>query len=551
MSSPLTVLRALGNHSFAEIGVPSAVAVSEEQGLVGVGGNLGYPQWSGCGIDVNRWWPYPVGIYGTDDLRCRWLVESSWPVHCLAFHPTLPVVAIGTGSYDGGCLFEGELLLLDLRSGRSTSVIRGAREVLHVAWQTQHALRVVVAPPDDSDSEAGEAHTHGFEAVIERSDWSDVAQGSVQQEELSGRWIEFEELTKDEATRQGVESLAVLAREPRWEPRRQVWDVHGLRDGRVLACLDGVMAETWLPDGRLEWRVQDREGGRQLVVRAGELDAWVNVERRRVRWEGGEAVVEPPLVARVSLADGKVLGSLAAGFSAALTARDDGWLVLRSTGGDRRASEPAALVSPAGVTPEARVSLGGFDRFNHPFPIRHSRQLLVLQGEKQEPGRNKWVVAVDPAGPDTEPVVRRLFSLDWDTEQARHLFGGPGIEVGTGEGRDLVHAGSVHSGAGLLPGNAFVVRRSLEDGAARWVFTADFPATALDGNEDTVYVAFTSGELVALRASDGTVRWRQRLDVGGWPVVPLSLTLVCPGRLLIGTVDGRILDCSVTGSADR
>ncbi|MFF9481672.1 hypothetical protein [Streptomyces sp. NPDC014733] len=148
-------------------------------------------------------------------------------------------------------------------------------------------------------------------------------------------------------------------------------------------------------------------------------------------------------------------------------------------------------------------------------------------------------------------MVRRLFSLDWETKHARHLFGGPGIEVGTEEGRDLVHAGTVHDGAGLLPGNAFVVRRSLADGAAHWIFTADFPVTALDGDEETIYVAFNSGELVALRTSDGTVLWRQRLDVGGQPVVPLSLMLICPGRLLIGTVDGRILDCSVAGSADR
>lgn len=544
MSGSLTILRTLGTQSFAEIGVPSAVALSEERGIVVVGGDLGYLQWSGCGTATARWRPYRLGVYGTDDLRCRWITESRWPVHSLAFHPTLPVVAIGTGSYDGGFFFEGELLLLDLRSGQVTSVLQGAREVLHVSWQSQVALRTVVAPPDDYDFD--EAHTHGFDVVIERSDWSDVAQESVQQEELNGQWIEFER-HKEEAVGQAIESLAVLAGEPWWEPRRQVWDVRGLHDGRVLACLDGVLAEAWLPDGRLEWCVPDEEGGRQLVVRAGGLDAWVNVERR-TRWVGRERVTEPPLMARVSLTDGKVLDSLPVGFSTVLTTRDDGWLVLRSTGWDRSGSEPDVLVSPAGETGEVRVPLGNFDLFNHSFPIRHSRQLLVLQGDKREPWREKWVVAVDPDG---EPVGRRLFPLEWDSERARHLFGGPGIEVGTGEKRDLVHAGAVHDGAGLLPGNAFVVRRSLEDGAARWVFTADFPATALDGDEDTVYVAFNSGELVALRTSDGTVLWRQGLEVGGQPVAPLSLTLTGPGRLLIGTVDGRILDCSVVGSADR
>jgi hypothetical protein len=470
-------------------------------------------------------------------------------VHSFAFHPTLPVVAVGTGAYDGGYFFEGELMILDLVSGRSTPVIRGAREVLHVEWESERALRLVVAPPDDHDCD--EAHTHGFAVVVERSDWSNVARGSVQQEELSGQWVEFERPTMEEAASRGIESLAALAGEPWWEPRRQVWDVQGLRDGRVLACLDGVLAEAWLPDGRLEWCVPDDEGGRQLVVRAGKRDAWVNVERRRVRWVGRERVTEPPLVARVSLEDGKVLDSLRVDTSVALTTRDDGWLALRSSAWDRRRPEPAALILPAGEAPEVRVPLGGFDLFNHAFPIRRSKQLLFLQGKEHKPWRDKWVVAVDPAGPDGEPSVRRLFPLEWDAKRARHLFGGPGMEIGGADNRDLVHAGTVHDGAGLLPGNAFVVRRSLGDGAVRWVFTADFPATALDGDEDTVYVGLNSGELVALRTSDGDVRWQQRLEVGGQPVVPLSLALTRPGRLLIGTVDGRILDCSVADSAGR
>lgn len=549
MSGPLIIRRILGAQPFAEIGTPSTVAVDEKRGLVAVGGDLGYLQWSGCGTAKDRWLPYRVGIYDTGDLRCRWVLESQWPVHSFAFHPTLPVVAVGTGAYDGGYFFEGELLILDLKSERSTSVIHGAREVLHVGWESERALRVVVAPPDDYNLD--EAHTHGFAAVVERSDWSDVAPGSVGQEELSGQWVAFERPRMEAAAGRGVESLAALAGEPWWEPRRQVWDVQGLRDGRVLACSDGVLAEAWLPDGRLEWRVPDEEGGRQLAVRAAQRDVWVNVERRRVRWVGRERVTEPPLVARVSLEDGKVLDSLRVDTAVALTSRDDGWLALRSTAWDRRHPEPAALISPAGGAPEVRVPLGGFDLFNHAFPIRHSRQLLFLQGNEHKPWRDKWVVAVDPAGPDSAPVVRRLFPLDWDATRARHLFGGPGIEIGTAENRDLVHAGAVHDGAGLLPGNAFVVRRSLKDGTARWVFTADFPATALDGDDDMVYVAFNSGELVAMQSSDGAVRWRRRLEVGGRPVVPLSLTLTRPGRLLIGTVEGRILDCSVADSAGR
>ncbi|WP_162929232.1 hypothetical protein [Streptomyces sp. YIM 130001] len=455
-------------------------------------------------------------------------------------------MAVGTGSYDGGYAFEGELLIIDLGSGRSTSVIRGPREVLHVEWAGEQALQVVVAPPDDDGLD--EAHTHGFAVTLRQRDWSDVPRGSVPQEELTGRWVEFERRKESrEATDRIVESLAALAREPSWKPRRRVWDVHVLKDGRVLACLDEVLAELWSPDGRLEWRVPDDEGGRQLVVRAGELDAWVNVERWQVRQAGREWVTAPPLVARVSLTDGRVLDTLRLGASAVLATRDDGWLALRSRSTDRYQQAATALVRPAGEVPEARVPLGKFDLFNHSFPIRRSSFLLFLQGTGETPWRDKWVVAVDPAGTDGEPRVRPLFPHDWETGHA-HLFGGPGVEVGAGESQDLVHAGTVFEGAVLRPGTAFVVRRSLGDGAARWVFTADSPVTALDGDEDTVYVTLNSGELVALRGSDGTVRWRQRLELGGHPVVPLSLVLTGPGRLLIGTVDGRIIDCSVAHS---
>ncbi|MFE4176854.1 hypothetical protein ACFRR7_33240 [Streptomyces sp. NPDC056909] len=41
----------------------------------------------------------------------------------MAFHPGPPLLAVGTGSYDGGYSFEGELLLLDLEAGTAASLI--------------------------------------------------------------------------------------------------------------------------------------------------------------------------------------------------------------------------------------------------------------------------------------------------------------------------------------------------------------------------------------------------------------------------------------------
>ncbi|WP_037365978.1 hypothetical protein [Amycolatopsis orientalis] len=53
-------------------------------------------------------------------------------------------------------------------------------------------------------------------------------------------------------------------------------------------------------------------------------------------------------------------------------------------------------------------------------------------------------------------------------------------------------------------------------------------------------MAFNSGEIVAL---DGRELGRQHLQVNGHAVVPLSLSARAPDRLVVGTLDGRVLVC--------
>ncbi|MER7780007.1 PQQ-binding-like beta-propeller repeat protein [Streptomyces sp. NPDC096191] len=136
---------------------------------------------------------------------------------------------------------------------------------------------------------------------------------------------------------------------------------------------------------------------------------------------------------------------------------------------------------------------------------------------------------------DADGTLRRLFPHSWVPEE--HHFGGPGVEIGP----SLVYAGTVHHGQGLQPGGAYVVRRSL-NGSVQWQYRTDHPATALDTDGDSVYVAYNSGVLTALDADDGSVRWHTELKVDGAPTTALSLAVAPQGHLLIGTVDGRILD---------
>ncbi|OIJ63607.1 PQQ-binding-like beta-propeller repeat protein [Streptomyces mangrovisoli] len=521
------VRRVLGDGPFAETGLPSLAVIDEGARRIAVAGDIGRLQWSGSGTADARWTGDRIGVYDRDTLRCEHLVRSRYPVHAAAFHPTLPLLAVGTGSYDGGYSFEGELLLVHLDSGTVVSALRHAREVLSVAWCGPGRLRLVLSPCDDWEND--DAHQQGHTVVLTRADWTAVGPRTVGPDELAapvGPAARPDH--RAEARRLIAEAAAEVGRQ--WSPRRRVWAVRSGADGRVLAALDGVLAESWLPSGEREWAVADEEGGRQLVPAPDGTSVWTNAERRMRRRDG---VWERPAprIARVALDTGQVLETLDLEEAGVLVAGGSR-VVLRPT--DHRRRRPRKQTMYGLDDRQEGPEVGGFDLFNHPFDVRRASRPYVLVGRRPDaPHKDKWVVAVGADG-----TTRRLFPHSWEPRE--HHFGGPAAEIG----QSLVYAGAVHDGAGLQPGGAYVVRRSL-DGAVRWQYRVDHAATALDVDEDTVYVADNSGARTALDADDGTVRWQTRLEIDGTPTTALSLAVAPRGTLLVGTVDGRILECSV------
>ncbi|MET8908519.1 hypothetical protein [Micromonospora sp. NPDC004551] len=538
--SEIRVDRVLGDGPFREIGEPRVTAVSPDGRLIVVGGALAHPQWHGRDVSARSrphpgW--YPLAVYRADDLTCRHHGTTRWRANAIAFHPTLPLVAIGTGSYDGGWAYEGELLLLDLTTGSVVSLLAYPREVRRIRWHDPHRLDLVLAIPCDEDEKRFGGRS--LACSISRDDWATVGDGML-------RPPYGEEPVPDPPSADLAAAAAHLDRLAgerglAWARRRTVWAVRGLADGRILAALEAVGLECW-SGGSVEqlWRLPAEGTGCQIMVAPDERAA-LALTQTPPRFQNRGWITDPSVLRRVDLAAGEVRATETAATPVVVTSRTDGWWALRDSRHDSRAARGKVLLrAPAGES-AAVLRLGRYDLFNQFLDIRYAPELLFLQGREDKPWRDKWVVAVDP--PDGR--VRRLFPLEWDASRGGHLYGGAGAYVEDSSGPALVHTGVVHDGAGLLPGNAFVVRRAYPGGAAQWAFTADHQATALDVDHDLVYVAFNSGELVVLDAHDGTVRLRQELRLGGHCVVPLSLTRLAPGRLAIGTLDGRILDCTV------
>ncbi len=526
------VQHVIGDGPFAGIGAPALAVVDERSRSVAVGGDLGFLQWSGGATADRTWTGRRIGVYERDGLRCRQLVRSRYPVNALAFHPALPLLAVGTGSYDGGYSYEGELLLLHLDTGHVVSALQYPREVLGVDWRSETALSLVLAPYDNWQNPR--AHEQGHAAVVERADWASVGPGTVQDEELAAPAEPTVRPDRSEAARRLLAGLASAAGR-QWSLRGRVWDVAGLEDGRVVAARDGVLAESWLPSGERQWEVEDEEGGRQLLPASDGTSVWANAERPLRMGEGGKTT--PPRVARIAVDTGQVRETLSPpGFSVLVAGAPR--MVLRPVNGRRK--RPMRLMMFDLDGPVDGPEVGGFDVFNHPLPMRRTARPYLLVGtDPDDPAEDKWVATLSADG-----TLRRLFPHSW--VPGEHHFGGPAAEIG----ESLVYAGTVHHGHGLQPGGAFVVRRSL-NGTVQWQHRGDHAATALDTDGDTVYVAHTSGSLTALDAHDGSVRWYTELEVDGEPTTALCLALAPQGHLLIGTVDGRILIREVLRSAQR
>lgn len=522
----ITIEGVFGHGPFAEVGDPTAVTRSA--GLVVVGGNLGWPQWNGRSVhsrsDRAVGW-FPIGVYRRDTLACVRVLTTRWEVNSIAIHPSELFVAIGTGNYDGGWNFEGELLVHDLTTGRTASLLTSLRSVERVAWRDDETLQIDLAPPTDEDISDWTAIEHEHIELVSPH-WASLDERSIDVDSLPsiGRPAQRTERTD---VREAVAQEAA-AHGSAWVLRRQVWALVAIDRG-VVAGLESSI-ERWEGEsgGSPTWQINLAGTCTQLFADSDGVVAAIWSE------PGAQFRDRPTQAWTIDLTSGRTHVLADPGFPSVLTRRSDGRLLLRNSSHGQGA-RPAVVLDDSGVS---TVDLGRYDLFNHYFDVRRSPELVVLVGDEPRPWEYKTVAEVRPSG--TGWQVTRLFPLAWG--EPRHLFGGPGVFLTDNLGAGLVHAGAVHDGSGLLQGNAFVVRRGYPDGRLMWHVALDNTVVAIDESDGLIVALTNLGEIVGIDATTGVVRWSQyRLEVGGSPVVPLSIALDSATRGWVGTMDGRIL----------
>ncbi|MEU3794566.1 hypothetical protein AB0F07_33030 [Streptomyces fructofermentans] len=535
MPQELTVRRILGDQPFAEIGRPVWVVTDERHGCVIAAGDLGHVTWRGSG----HWLAHRIGVYEAGTLRPRHVVASRYPVCAIEPHPELPLVAVGTGRYDGSWDFQGQLLLLHLDTGRVTNLLSKSRQVRHLRWLEDGRLAMLLSP-EDKDGGFGK----GFELAVGVEDWLSAPAGLVDPDAVRHPMVESGLLYDPQ-----VEDTLARLTDGRWRRRAEVRDLAVLADGSVLATGSHTDLERWSPSGGLSWALPGvGEGSVQVEAAPDGESAWVTYRGYRRDDATGRQVDRATTVRRISTADGGAMDSVDMPSPPALCATDEGWLALRPRGRDAHA---ALLLAPT-HQPAGHLDLAP-SRSNSPaLRVRRSTRLLYVDGPGPD-GDAPWVNAIDPPGAHGPATVRALFPLRWDPESALQPWYGPAVELAD----TLVHAGrSYERGATYAKARegTYVVSRGLPGGEARWVHRTDKPLADLDGDEGKLYVVYLTGEVETLDTATGEVRARHTLRAHGHPVTPVSAAYRADQqRLVVGTVDGRILDCSVPerqGGAD-
>lgn len=520
-------VRLLADAPCVEVGEPQLVLDDPDGERFFVAGTFGAVQWFGWGQATG--YRHQVGVYDRGDASCLLVVPSRWPVTSFALHRSGSILAVGTGSYDGGLYFDGELLVIELSTGRTTSLLRHPREVAALAWVDDDTLEVTVLPVDDGLGEWSDLVSEVYQIAV---DWADMGSHALDLGAVGWQPVPFSYPSADEAVAGAVLADLVARTGRTWSLRRSLWALHDVGDGTLLAACEGVAAECWALESPADpqWRVLVDGTGCQLTP----LTPTSVVT----------TVVPAPIDGRpaagsvhqtIDIADGKVRSS-SASMPATVAVRGPRSTVLFRPvqNGARTSSHDSVLMNAEGVE-LARLRLSGYDLFNHWFPVRYAPEALVVVGADPKPWLDKQVAVVEVR--DGTAQLRELYPLGLET--ARQVMAGPAVYVSDSRGAAIIQSGKVYILGVDTP--HILVRRSYPDGGLVWVTELDDLPTDLDEREGNLVVTTLSGMLLELDTLTGAVVRATELVVRNTRVTPLSLAITQTHGYAIGLLDGRIL----------
>ncbi|MDZ5472231.1 hypothetical protein SM124_10775 [Bacillus sp. 31A1R] len=200
-------------------------------------------------------------------------LDTKYEINEVSFHPSKPIVAIATGSYDGGYLYEGELLIWNYETNTTNRVFEENREVVSARFD-DHGDTIVftLSPRDDQEKrEVGLYYIHKTNHIHRTIKLSKLPLVATREFKIQPRTMQRNKMIKEET----IARLKEL--QPNYEFRTNIWAVKSLSETEILSSGECHFLEKW-KDGQRECAHTLYARGVQILFSSDEKTIFVNTE---------------------------------------------------------------------------------------------------------------------------------------------------------------------------------------------------------------------------------------------------------------------------------
>lgn len=469
-----------------------------------------------------------------------------YDVNDVAFHPTLPVIAIATGRYDGGWVFEGELILWNWETNESKRVVDAIPEVFRVAFnKTGNQILAYVLPWDEgmvedlnlSDDSFFEIKCTFFESLeTDIVDSKSISQQMAAQEPVSSESIGQDSRFSLNSTDVEGEISNHCSTGPLLS-RSPIWDVKWLNENEVAIVHDDCLLEILSTSGEILQTFSGDGHGCEIIAGTPPL---IHVSE----YAGGTDWHKEHKSTLYRLEDSELIEGRTFIGSYTISRDSRGRILARR---DRSGAGLDTKVFDYLFSDKkwATLNLGQYDVFNHYVKIDSAPSLYFVQDDIAD--RNpyedfmarskKWLCTLQSDG-----TITRLWRiLKDDGTHASTALDCTYTYLEDGNKKAIIAAGKHYTPNPRQPAYGFIYRRNIGRKKDLWRHPTTASPTVIRyvSEQDVVIAFFLDGNQMVIDAKTGKILRQKKFTVNSMPTVICSCDVL--GRnLVIGTMDGRV-----------